>query len=177
MLVQTQTTAEKTYIFDRDALVAVYQQHSPGLYRYAYRLLGDPDLAEDCVADTFSRLLQAVKKGGGPGNNIQAYLYRTAHNWVTDHYRGGPPPVALEPDLPGDPLSSPPVVVGKRLERARIRAALLKLTGEQRQVIVLRFLENWSHDEIGAAIGKTAEATRALQHRALIALRSLLTEI
>lgn len=176
MIAEAQTSAKTAASLDKDALVAAYQQHSPGLYRYAYRLLGDPDLAEDCVSETFSRLLQSVKKGGGPRDDLKAYLYRVAHNWITDRYRSGPLPLALEPDLPGDPMNNPPAVVGVLLERERVREALLQLTAEQRQVIVLRFLEEWSHDQIGAAIGKTAEATRALQHRALTALRGLLRE-
>ena len=45
--------------FDPVTLADIYDTFSPGLYRYAMRLTGDQDLAEECVADTFSRLLQA----------------------------------------------------------------------------------------------------------------------
>jgi len=45
-------------------------------------------------------------------------------------------------------------------------------------VIELRFIEDWSHDAVAAALGKSVEATRTLQHRALIALRrSLLDDV
>jgi RNA polymerase sigma-70 factor (ECF subfamily) len=50
------------------------------------------------------------------------------------------------------------------------------LPAEQRQVIVLRFMEDWSHNDVAEALGKTIEATRALQHRAVAALRQMLAE-
>jgi DNA-directed RNA polymerase specialized sigma24 family protein len=50
------------------------------------------------------------------------------------------------------------------------------LPDEQRLVVSLRFLENRSHEEAAAVLGKSAEATRALQYRALAALRRMLGE-
>jgi RNA polymerase sigma-70 factor (ECF subfamily) len=52
----------------------------------------------------------------------------------------------------------------------------MRLPAEQRQVIELRFLEGWSHDAVALALGKTIEATRAIQHRAVTALRQMLSE-
>jgi RNA polymerase sigma-70 factor (ECF subfamily) len=72
---------------DKQSLVRVYEEYSPGLYRYAYRLLGDQDLAEECVAETFSRFLQVIRRGRSPDGNLRAYLYRMAHNWAVDFYR------------------------------------------------------------------------------------------
>jgi RNA polymerase sigma-70 factor (ECF subfamily) len=62
------------------------------------------------------------------------------------------------------------------MQRERVRNALFHLTPEQRQVIMLRFYEDLPHEDIAKLIGKTAQATRALQHRALEALRRLLVE-
>lgn len=167
---------EPTGRYTKQDLQDLYEVHSPALFRYACRLLGDQDLAEECVAETFSRLLLSVKNGGGPSDNPRAYLYRIAHNWITDSYRRSTPEAALTLDFPDDPAGHPPVVVARFQEGERVRSALSKLTEEQRQVIVLRYLEEWSHDAIAAAIGKTAEATRALHHRAISALRSMLED-
>jgi RNA polymerase sigma-70 factor (ECF subfamily) len=162
---------------DKQALVGIYQQYSPDLFRFAYRLLGDNELAEDCVSETFSRFLRAVRDGGGPSENVRAYLYRIAQNWVTDHYRRQPlPPLALEAEEHTDPEGNPSQVVVQEIERQNVRAALLRLPPEQRQVIELRFLEDWSHEAVASAIGKSVEATRALQHRALAAMRRMLLE-
>jgi RNA polymerase sigma-70 factor (ECF subfamily) len=72
--------------YDRQALAQIYDLYSPGLYRYAMRLLGDQSLAEDCVSETFSRFLQALRGRKGPQNYLQAYLFRMAHNWIADQY-------------------------------------------------------------------------------------------
>ncbi len=79
---------ERAKRFEIQALEEIFDSYSPGIYRYAFRLLGDPELARECMAETFSRFLNALKRDGGPDNYLQAYLYRIAHNWVTDHYRG-----------------------------------------------------------------------------------------
>ncbi|MBE0411305.1 MAG: sigma-70 family RNA polymerase sigma factor, partial [Anaerolineales bacterium] len=143
-------------------------------YNYALRLLGNADLAEECVSETFSRFLQAVKKGGGPSENTKAYLYRVAHNWITDFYRYQKPEDTLESHA-SDPLEeSPASIIFNNYEHERVRKALLQLTPEQRQVILLRFYEEWPHEEIGLLVGKSAEATRALQYRAIARLRKML---
>ena len=78
---------EQVKRYEEPALIEVYDRYSPEIFRYASRLLGDRDLAEDCVSDTFSRFLTALKHGNGPQQHLRAYLYRVAHNWITDHYR------------------------------------------------------------------------------------------
>jgi RNA polymerase sigma-70 factor, ECF subfamily len=162
--------------FNKEDLVNLYENLSPRLYRYAMRLLGDQDHAEECVSETFSRLLKAIKNGGGPKDNIQAYLYRVAHNWITDYYRKRPPEEVIEERLPADPAQGPAAVAARGLETARVRSALLRLPDDQRMVIMLRFYEEWSHEDTAAALGKTTEATRALQHRAVVGLRKMLVE-
>jgi RNA polymerase sigma-70 factor (ECF subfamily) len=72
--------------------------------------------------------------------------------------------------------ANPSQLVAGQMEQDRVRAALLHLPADQRQVIELRFVEDWSHEAVAAALGKTVEATRALQHRAIIALRRILLE-
>jgi RNA polymerase sigma-70 factor (ECF subfamily) len=165
--------------FDLDALAEVYDRYSPGVYRYALRLLGETDLAEDCVAETFSRFLQALRAGRGPETYLQAYLYRVAHNWITDHYRRRPPPpLALDPDLHADTSSADPqLTVADQLQREHVRAALARLTPEQRQVISLKYLEGWENDAIAAALQKPVGAVKALQHRAIASLKRLLLPV
>jgi RNA polymerase sigma-70 factor, ECF subfamily len=161
--------------FDLDTLAAIYDRYSPGIYRYAWRLLGDDCLAEDCVADTFSRFLKALRAGLGPHDHLQAYLYRVAHNWITDHYRRQPPPpLDLDESLRASDLAHPEALLDARLEQEQIRLALRALTPDQRQVIALRFVEGWENDEVAQALQKPVGAVKSLQHRALQALRRLL---
>ena len=161
--------------FDTQALAVIYDRYSPGLYAYAMRLLGDECQAEDCVAETFSRFLKGLRAGQGPETHLQAYLYRIAHNWITDFYRRQPPPpFELDETLRAEDALQPERLVDQRLEQERVRVALRLLTPDQRQVIILRFLEGWEHEEVAAAVQKPADAVRALQHRALVALRKWL---
>lgn len=171
------TLRADTKTFDKQALIDIYEQHNAELYRYAFRLLGDRDLAEECVAETFSRFLQTIKKGRTTIENVRAYLFRVAHNWVTDYYRSmSSQTLPLKADLLEENGSNPAQVVAQELEIERVRAALLQLSEEQQRVIVLRVLDEWSHEEVASVLGKTAEATRALQYRAMIALRRMLIE-
>lgn len=166
-----------TESLDKQDLIDIYEHHSPGIYRYSVRLLGDTTIAEDCVSETFSRFLGVIQRGGGPKENVKAYLYRVAHNWITDYYRRQPlPELPLEIDEPVEPESNPATMVSEAMERERVRAAILRLPPEQQQIIQLRFLENWSHEEVGQVLGKTTDATRAMQYRALGSLRRMLIE-
>jgi RNA polymerase sigma-70 factor (ECF subfamily) len=176
MRMQNLTIQKTAAILDRQALADIYERYNAEIIRYASRLLDDSELAEDCVAETFSRFLQSVRGGAQP-ENVRAYLFRAAHNWIIDHYRRHPlPDFPLDDALHADPEGNPVVQVSKVLDRQRVRAALLRLPADQRQVIELRFLEDWSHDDVAQALGKTIEATRALQHRAVSALRLILAE-
>jgi RNA polymerase sigma-70 factor (ECF subfamily) len=166
-----------TESLNKQNLIDVYEQHSPGIYRYAIRLLGDKTVAEDCVSETFSRFLGVIRRGGGPKENVKAYLYRIAHNWITDYYRRQPlPELPLEVDEHVEPGSNPARMVLEAMERERVRVAILRLPPEQQQIIQLRLLENWSHEAVAQVLGKTTDATRSMQYRALASLRRMLLE-
>jgi len=160
---------------DLQTLAEIYDQYSPGLYRYAMRLLSDDQLAEDCVSETFSRFLRALHAGGGPREYLQAYLYRVAHNWISDHYRRtkvntAPLDAAYSLDDGTDVLKT----VDVSMELARVRTALRLLTPDQRQVIVLKYLEGWSNKEVAKAMKKNEGSVKSLQHRALASLKRIL---
>ena len=108
---------------------------------------------------------------------MRAYLYRVAHNWVTDYYRrNSQPNPPLDVEMRADCRLEPHQEVDLKLEQEEVRQALASLTADQRQVIVLRYLEDWQFEEISQAIGKPIGAVKALQHRGLCALRKLLIE-
>jgi RNA polymerase sigma-70 factor (ECF subfamily) len=165
---------------DQQALAEIYDSYSTGLYGYALRLLGEPNLAEECVAETFSRYLHAIHAGKGPKKQLKAYLYRIAHNWIVDLYRRSP-----EQCLPleeGINLSNAIRVeeqVDRRILANQLRTALFQLTPDQRQVIMLVFIEGWRKAEVAAALGKPVGAVKSLQYRGINSLRKILeiTEI
>lgn len=158
--------------FDQDSLGIIYDKFSPGLFRYASRLLGDSNLAEECVADTFSRFLMALRVGNGPEKHLQAYLYRIAHNLITDYYRRRSPVlVELNETIEMDDQAKPENQMTESIQKQQIQIALRALTADQRQVIVLRFIEEWSIEEVALCLQKPVGAIKSLQHRGLSSLR------
>jgi RNA polymerase sigma-70 factor (ECF subfamily) len=171
-----QAILEQARRFEAQALEEIFDAFSPRIYRYAYRLLGDEELANECVSETFSRFLAALKRNSGPDTYLQAYLYRIAHNWITDYYRRRiPPTLQLDGELPADPADDPHQRLADEMTNQQLRAALALLTPDQRQVIVLKYLEDWKNEIIAASMNKPVGAVKALQHRGLGALRRILS--
>jgi RNA polymerase sigma-70 factor (ECF subfamily) len=157
------------------ALTAIYDRYNQAIYYYALRMLGDPLQAEDCVAETFSRLLKAFHLGRGPSENIKAYLFRSAHNWITDQYRRQPIiPLELNDEIPEINRQTPVELAENNIDRQKIQRALGQITNEQREVVTLRFVEGWEIEEIATCLQKPIGAVKALQHRAIMGLRKLL---
>ena len=154
--------------FEQEALAEIFDRYNAGIFRYAMRLLGDVDLARECMSETFSRFLSALRRGAGPKDYLQAYLYRIAHNWITDYYRSKiPPSLPLDPELRSNPADEPHQVVSDEMELQQVRSALTLLTPDQRQVIMLKYLEEWENEEIAQALNKPVGAIKSLQHRAI----------
>ena len=148
--------------FDMDALTAIYDTLSPAIYAYSQRLLGNASLSEECVAETFSRFLHVLKRGHGPTCHLRAYIYRIAHNWVTDYYRCNQPdqPGEEELELIEDHLDIEDNAE-QNLSKVEVRFALVNLPEQQRQVITLRYLEGWDLDEIAASLDKSVQFNKS----------------
>lgn len=161
--------------FDQQALAEIYDRYSPLVYLYARRLLGEDWSAEECMLETFSRFLHALRAGNGPEEHLKAYLYRIAHNWITDQYRRKPPPaVEFDDDLLITDRMGTESQIDERLLQQQVRAALHRLTPDQRQVIVLKYVEGCDNETIAAALQKPVGAVKSLQHRALGTLKRIL---
>lgn len=160
---------------DIRALAEIYDSFSPGVFRYAMRLLGDTCLAEDCVADTFLRFLKALQERRGPREHLQAYLYRIAHNWIVDLYRQHEQTFELSDSLWNE-ADVPEEEAAKHIRQKQVRRALRHLTPDQQQVIALKYLDEWSNDEVAHALKKPVGAVKSIQHRALRTLHKLLSE-
>lgn len=162
-------------MFDPASLADLYDQYSNAVYRYAYRLLGDADAAEDCVAETFRRMLLGIRQGIEI-SNVKSYLYRIAHNWSVDYYRRQKDQeLPLDAEVHASAKDDPEEALTGKLRKEIVRQAIQQLPIDQQQVLMLRFYEDYSHEETAKCMGKTIEATRALQYRALSNLKAILT--
>lgn len=170
---------ERARAWEEEALLQIYDLYRPVLYRYAYRLLGREEEAEECVAEVFARFLFALRRGQGPQWHLRAYLYRMVHNWVQDRFREQPVDALddVERTLSKDPVGSTTEEEAVRRWRAeRLRQALRRLPPRQAQVLSLRFLQGFTFEEIAEVVGTSVGAVKALQHRGLENLRRLLKE-
>jgi RNA polymerase sigma-70 factor (ECF subfamily) len=161
---------------DRNRLAAIYDEYYQPIYVYVYRRVGDVESARDLAAEVFHRLVGAAQKGNGPDRYPKAWLYRTAHNLVVDHYRRQTHrqhlPLNEELTSSGD---DPGAAAERQISADRVRMALRKLTPDQQQVIILKFLQGLSNQEVAAVLDKKVGAVKALQHRALAALKRQMT--
>jgi RNA polymerase sigma-70 factor (ECF subfamily) len=159
---------------DGRALALIHDQYYTALYRYALYRLGEPEAAADVAAEVFVRLLDALHRGRAPQTSLRGWLFGVAGHLVVDHYRRRPA-APLSDDLP-DPGGAQAVAgeAEARLARAAVQAELRRLTDEQQQVLALRFGDGFSVEETATTLGKSVTAVKALQFRAVEALRRAL---
>jgi RNA polymerase sigma-70 factor (ECF subfamily) len=94
---------------------------------------------------------------------------------VADYYRAQTrhPQTALS-EMEPDRAASPEGVLQVEEEQAELRAALRQLSEEHQDILLLRFVERKSHDEVAVVLGKSVTAIKSAQHRALARLAELL---
>ncbi len=158
------------------AFGVLYDRHVQAVYRYVFYRVRDDAEAEDLTSEVFMKALRAITRYE-PRQAFLAWLYRIARNTVIDHVRRGGRQVSFEDALEHPEAHSavdPDVEILAASDSATLRAALGQLTPLQQEVIVLRFLEGYSTDEIAKIIGKREGTVRGIQFRALGALRQLI---
>jgi RNA polymerase sigma-70 factor, ECF subfamily len=158
--------------YDPDALGTLYERYYQGIYRYVYYRVGDSCLAEDLTGDIFMKMLHGMESYSIQGVPFSAWLYRIARNRIIDHMRRQPEKsnVSLE-EARVETIASGENTLENALERDELLKAVQVLTDDQRQVILLKFIEDLDNASIAAVLGKTEGAVKSLQHRALDTLR------
>ena len=154
----------------------LYDKHVAAIYRYVYYRVRDDAEAEDLTSDVFMRALKAMPRYE-PRQAFLAWLYRIARNAVIDRARRGNRQVSFEDALehPGvDQIIEPDAEVLAHSDNATLRGALAKLTPLQQEVVVLRYLEGYSTQEVARIVGKREGTVRGIQFRAIGALRQLI---
>jgi RNA polymerase sigma-70 factor (ECF subfamily) len=157
---------------DPEAITRIHNRYFPMVYRYARFRLSDEGLAEDVAAEAFTRLLEYSHAGKGPHDSVRGWLMRTTSNLVNDFYRLHYTRTTedLSEHLPTE-LPDPPALAELQEEKNALYRALTMLTVEQQHVLALRFGSGFSLAETADALGKKANAIKALQFRAIAALR------
>ena len=166
---------ERAREYDAQALAEIYDRYAESIYRYAYRFVGDANLAEDLTSEVFLKLLQVLGTSRAPRTQLQGWLYRVARNLAVDWFRQQAKGVqySLNEELTPDG-DSPATRLEEQQLHQDLREAISKLTPSQQQVIVLRFGEGRKISEIGRMMGKSEGSVKLMQYRAMKRLRKLL---
>jgi RNA polymerase sigma-70 factor (ECF subfamily) len=163
---------------DETAIREIYERYQAGIFRYLYYRLEDPHAAEDLTSEVFIRMIRSLSEYRSGVGSFQGWLYRIAHNLAIDHHRkwSSKASVPLEEELmtaEDDPVQS----VDHRLTRERLQKALLALNEAQREVVILRFVNELPIEQVAQALKKSEDAVKGLQRRGLMALRLSLNDL
>jgi RNA polymerase sigma-70 factor (ECF subfamily) len=169
---------------DSDAFAQIYNRYLDTVFRFVYFRVGNRQVAEDLTAETFLRALRRIGSVTWQGRDLGAWLVTIARNLVADYFKSGRYrfEVATGDVLDADdaqergPEGSPEAAVVDHITNVALLSAVQRLNPEQRECIVLRFLQGFSVAETAQAMGKNEGAIKALQYRAVRALARLLPE-
>jgi len=167
---------------DDEAFDMLVRAHLPALYRFCVRYLGSRDEAEDAVQDALFKAWKAVGRFDGD-KPFRPWLFRIARNSATDLMRKRRAHAfsALDGEDEGsfaetltDPEPLPDELFSRAELGAEVQRALGELSPRERLVVLLRYEDDFSFEDIGEISGMPAATARSLHHRALKSLRSLL---
>lgn len=171
---------ERARRLNADALEQVHDRYYAEVFRYVRYRLSDERVCEDVTSEVFLQLLDALHRRRGPTKNLRGWLLGTASNLVNDVLRRRYKHKIDDLDEDSQNILAteglPEEVWDGVWQQAEIRTALNRLTEEQQHVLALRFADELSLNDTAAIIGKKVNAVKALQFRALAALRRFLEE-
>jgi RNA polymerase sigma-70 factor (ECF subfamily) len=160
---------------DAQTFAVLYDRYLDRVYRHVYYWVGNRADAEDLTQQVFLQAWRAIGRYRRTGASFAAWLLTIAQNAARQHHRDRKvtEPLDIEPVAP--PRGNDPEAEAlMRHDRAAVRRAILRLKDDQRQVVMMRFVEHLDPPDVAAALGKTEVNVRVIQHRALQELRRLL---
>lgn len=158
---------------DLDALDTLFARHHRRLYGFLVRLTGDRDAADDLVQDVFLRLLRFRESFRDDGQFVP-WLFRIARNLAADRYRDSRATLSIDHLNQSAPTDSHALDSLIHLEdHEQLERALAALPRAQREVLLLRGVEQMSHRDIATALRCSEATARVRLHRALGALKRI----
>ena len=159
---------------DVRGFAALHDRHYQAVYNYVYFRVSEQAVAEDITAEVFTRMVKRLDRYRNKKKTILPWLYTIARNLVIDHYRKEertPEQVPIEDlSIPAEE-KTPEHHLSTRMSADCLKKALRKLTEIQQQVIIGKFIEDRSNEEVAVLTNRTVGAIKSLQHRALASLR------
>jgi RNA polymerase sigma-70 factor (ECF subfamily) len=160
---------------DTDAFAQLYDLLVVRVYRHVYYMVNETNAAEDLTAQTFLKAWEAMPRYTDRGVPFAAWILRIGHNVAVSYLRSKRDHSELQ-DIHIDQKrhNNPDEALREAEDQKAVREAIMQLNEDQRQVIVLRFVEELDYAEVAGLVGKSISAVRVIQHRALGNLRKIL---
>ncbi len=165
---------------ERRAFATLFDTYWDPIFKFCYYHLGDWHQAEDAASEIFVKALANLQHFDPmvPGTTFRAWLYGISRNVIATSYRKTvqrpQTPLDREPDLAADGASIEELIIAAE-RHAELRALLDQLPGDQRELLELR-LAGLNAVEIARTLGRSHEAVRKAQSRAIIGLRASLNQ-
>ncbi|HEX5404082.1 MAG TPA: sigma-70 family RNA polymerase sigma factor [Pseudonocardiaceae bacterium] len=162
---------------DAGAFGQLYDQYVDSVFRYVLFRVGDRTLAEDVTSETFLRAFRRIGSLSYQGRDVGAWFVTIARNIVLDHVKSSRfrlEVATADPDDAKNTQVGPEHQVITRLTHDELLRCVAQLGNDQRECIVLRFLQGLSVAETAVIMERNEGAIKALQHRAVRRLAQLL---
>ena len=160
---------------NKEAFGLLYDYYLPKIYRYIFLKVSNEQEAEDLTHEVFFSAWRNMRGYKDEGFPFSSWLYRIAKNAVIDSYRTAKNNISLsktgEDDFKVIDRSGENLDMDFQLEKIKKTIPLLRQ--DYQDVIIMRFVEDLSHEEIAGSMGKSEGAIRLIQHRALKELKDL----
>lgn len=173
---------------DSSAFATLYRKYETDLYRFVFYLAGGPETAEELFQETWLRV--ARYRGKKPVLDFKKWIFTIATNLYRDELRKRKVRrlvlgrVSIEDDFVETGDENQPVVVpaiepdAERFAvREALKEAMKKLTGRQRTIFTLMYVEGFKIREVCDMLGKAEGTVKSTLHRALVILRDELKDI
>ncbi|HJP95309.1 MAG TPA: RNA polymerase sigma factor [Pyrinomonadaceae bacterium] len=168
---------EKSVSGDQAAFLELYDRYRQPIFRFAYRLLGSVEIAEDVTHDCFLSLIRKPENYRPERASLKTYLYAAARNLALKHFRDQGREAGMD-EVTEEPTDSPRRGPLRRLldeELAtKVRDAIFSLPPLQREALILFEYEGLSLNEVAEIAGTDVGAIKARLYRAREGLKRLL---
>ena len=164
---------------DADAFGLLYDHYQSSVYRFLFYRTRSVQLAEDLTSETFFRALRSMNNFRWQGKDFGAWLMTIARNLATDHFKAGRTRLELTTEdmsAHDDTTEGPEASVLAGLTNEILLGALKSLPDEQRDCLIMRFLQGMSIAETAAVLGRSDGAIKQLQLRGVRNLAKLMPE-
>lgn len=155
------------------ALQTLYVRYLDPIYRYFFFQLHDKFLAEDLAQEVFIKVWRSIKSYEEAKGSFTSWMYRIAHNLLVDYFRGKKT-LSLKEGLEASYSEDWLEKLDRDEKIQKIRQALGQLPKDYQEVVVLRFFEDLSVEEVAEIVDKSEENVRVIQHRAIRKLKEIL---